>query len=63
MSPACLLEMLSMRFQKQSRENTKRVKNGVLYREMGSTKDDRVFWRDSIMVKLEKAKTRGENES
>lgn len=63
MSPACLLEMLSVRFQKQSRENKKRLNDGVLCREMGSTKDDREFWRDSIMVKLEKAKTRGENES
>lgn len=63
MSPACLLEMLSVRCQKQSRENKKRLKNGVLCREMESNKDEKQFWRDSIMVKLEKAKTRGENES
>lgn len=57
-SPACLLEMLSARCQKQSRENKKRLKNGVLCREMGSTKNKKEFWRDSIMVKLEKAKTK-----
>lgn len=42
-SPACLLEMLSVRCQKQSRENKKMFKNGVLCREMGSTKDKKVF--------------------
>lgn len=47
----------------ESRENKKRLKNGVLCREMESTKDEKEFWRDSIRVKLEKANTRGENES
>lgn len=30
---------------------------------MGSTKGEKEFWRDSIMVKLEKINTGGENES
>lgn len=47
----------------ESRENKKRLKNAVLYRQMGSTKDEKEFWMDSIMVKLEKANTTGENES
>lgn len=47
----------------ESRENMKRLKNAILYREMGSTKDEKEFWMDSVMVNLEKVNTRGENES
>lgn len=47
----------------ESRENKKRLKNRVLCSEMGSTKDAKEFWRDSIIIKLKKANTRSENES
>lgn len=46
-----------------SSENKERFKNWVLCREMGSAKGQKEFWRDSIMVKLEKKNTGGENES